>query len=88
MTTGPRVWHYRLVAELWTKFNLEVPELSHFRGQIGRFGQPVLDLGCGTGRVMLPLLAAGIEIDGCDVSEDMLYWCRERAKREGLTPAL
>ncbi|MBN1212417.1 MAG: methyltransferase, partial [candidate division Zixibacteria bacterium] len=31
-----------------------------------------LELGCGTGRVLIPLAEAGIEITGLDVSEHML----------------
>ena len=34
------------------------------------------------------LLRAGLDVDGCDVSEDMLALCREAAAREGLTPTL
>jgi 2-polyprenyl-3-methyl-5-hydroxy-6-metoxy-1,4-benzoquinol methylase len=32
----------------------------------------VLDVACGSGRLLLPLLRAGIDIDGCDISGDML----------------
>ena len=39
-------------------------------------GGPVLELGCGTGRVLLPLARAGIEITGLDLSADMLARCR------------
>ena len=31
---------------------------------------------------------AGLDVDGCDVSEDMIALCRERAEREGLSPTL
>jgi SAM-dependent methyltransferase len=55
---------------------------------IDTFGQPALDLGCGTGRLLLPYLAAGLEVDGCDYSKDMLAQCQERAAREQLTPRL
>ena len=33
---------------------------------------PVLELGCGTGRVLLPIARAGVEITGLDVSADLL----------------
>jgi len=37
-----------------------------------RVGGPVLEVGCGTGRVLLEVAARGIEIDGLDSSEDQL----------------
>jgi SAM-dependent methyltransferase len=33
---------------------------------------PVLEIGCGTGRVTIPLAAAGVDITGLDVSASML----------------
>jgi SAM-dependent methyltransferase len=41
-------------------------------------GGPVLEVGCGTGRVLVPTAEAGIEITGVDWSEDMLDVCRRR----------
>lgn len=35
-------------------------------------GSPVLEIGCGTGRVAIPLAAAGMEVTGLDSSPDML----------------
>jgi SAM-dependent methyltransferase len=35
-------------------------------------GSPVLELGCGTGRVLFPVAEAGLEIVGLDASPDML----------------
>jgi ubiquinone/menaquinone biosynthesis C-methylase UbiE len=55
---------------------------------ISRYGQPVLDVGCGTGRLLLDYLAQGLDIDGVDNSPDMLALCREKAQRQGLTPTL
>jgi ubiquinone/menaquinone biosynthesis C-methylase UbiE len=43
---------------------------------------------CGTGRLLLPYLRAGLAVDGCDVSADMIELCREKAAREGLSSAL
>jgi SAM-dependent methyltransferase len=39
---------------------------------VERYGEPALDLGCGTGRLLIPLLQAGLDVDGTDVSLDML----------------
>ena len=41
-------------------------------------GSPVLELGCGTGRVTIPVAQAGIEIYGLDLSESMLDVAREK----------
>jgi SAM-dependent methyltransferase len=54
----------------------------------GRAEGPVLDIGCGTGRVMLPCLQAGVDIDGLDLFEPMLARLRESAARRGLSPRL
>jgi SAM-dependent methyltransferase len=89
MMTQPQIWHYGLVARDWAEFQTGGgPEASCFRTMIDTFGQPALDLGCGTGRLLLPYLAAGLDVDGCDYSKDMLAQCQERAAREGLTPRL
>ncbi len=55
---------------------------------IAQNGQPVLDVGCGTGRLLLDYLAGGIDIDGVDNSPEMLDLCREKAGKLGLRPAL
>lgn len=89
MTDQPQTWHYGLVARWWAEFNLPDPaELAFYQGFVERDGQPALDLGCGTGRLLLPLLRAGLDVDGCDISPDMLALCREQAEREGLAPRL
>ncbi len=82
---APRTWHYGLVARWWAEFNLEGPEIEYFRPFV-EDGQPALDVACGTGRLLVPYLRAGLDVDGCDISPDMLALCRERAEREGLAP--
>ena len=83
----PQTWHYGLVAEWWARFNLGGPEVDYY-GRFVEAGQPALDAGCGTGRLLLPWLRAGLDVDGCDVSADMVAHCREQAALEGLTPTL
>jgi SAM-dependent methyltransferase len=39
---------------------------------------PVLELGCGSGRVLIPTAEAGVRIVGLDLSESMLAKCKER----------
>jgi SAM-dependent methyltransferase len=89
MSEQPRTWHYGLVAQWWAEFNVAEPaELAWYQAIIERDGEPALDLACGTGRLLLPLLRAGLDVDGCDLSPDMLALCAQRATRDGLTPRL
>ena len=89
MSDDPQTWHYGLMARWWAEFNEADPtELAYFQAFIERDGQPALDLACGTGRLLLPLVRAGLDVDGCDLSPDMLARCREQAVRDGLTPQL
>jgi SAM-dependent methyltransferase len=46
---------------------------------------PVLELGCGTGRLLLPVASLGVPIVGIDRSEPMLARARMRLKRARLT---
>jgi SAM-dependent methyltransferase len=43
---------------------------------------PVLELGCGTGRVLLPCARAGATIRGLDASDSMLARCRQKLASE------
>lgn len=88
MNDRPQTWHYGLVARHWAEHNTDGPEIAYFQKQIERHGQPALDAGCGTGRLLIPFLRADLDVDGCDVSPDMLALCQEKAEREGLKPRL
>ena len=86
-TQSASTWHHGVVARWWAEFNTTGPEIDYFR-QFVEAGQPALDVACGTGRLLLPYLRAGLDVDGCDISPDMLAQCREAAEREGLSPNL
>jgi len=51
-------------------------------------GGPVLEVACGTGRVLLPCLQAGVDIDGLDLFPEMLDVLRHKAAERGLSPRL
>lgn len=55
---------------------------------IAESGQPVLDVGCGTGRLLLDYMMQGIDIDGVDNSPEMLAHCRQKAQQLGIQPTL
>jgi SAM-dependent methyltransferase len=89
MSDEQGTWHHGLVARWWAEFNVATPaELAYYRGVIERFGEPALDLACGTGRLLVPLGAGGLDVDGADLSADMLALCDGQAKREGRSPGL
>src|SRR5215211_6418032 len=81
-------WHYGLVARWWAEFNEGGPELAYFRGYVEEGDGPALDVACGTGRLLVPFVEAGLDVDGCDVSADMIALCREHAERAGVAPTL
>jgi SAM-dependent methyltransferase len=81
--TEIRSWHHGLVARWWAEFNRDGDDIAYFRDVVRRSGEPVLDVGCGTGRVLLPLLRDGVDVDGADASADMLDWCRRTAGDSG-----
>ncbi len=58
---------------------------AFYLNRIAESGEPVLDVGCGTGRLLLDYMARGIDIDGVDNSAEMLALCREKAGRLGLS---
>jgi len=47
-----------------------------------QIGGPILEMGCGTGRVLLPIARMGIEIHGLDNATTMLGILRERIQDE------
>jgi SAM-dependent methyltransferase len=49
---------------------------------------PVLDIACGTGRILLPCLEEGVDIEGLDLFEPMLKTLRAKAVTLGLSPIL
>ena len=60
-----------------------------FWRRVAREGRgPVLDVGCGTGRVMVPLLRDGIDVDGIDFHGPMLERLRDKAAALGQRPRL
>lgn len=48
----------------------------------------ILEAAVGSGRMLIPLLQAGLLVDGLDYSPEMLASCRKRCEERGLSPAL
>ena len=80
-------WHHGLMARWWANFNVDGPEFDFFRQYVVS-GQPALDVGCGSGRLLVPWITSGLDVDGVDASADMLGACRDAARAVGCSPAL
>ena len=60
----------------WRHLTADIP---FWLNQARKFGGPILELACGTGRVSLPLAKAGFAVTGVDISDSMLAEARKKA---------
>src|SRR6266516_970152 len=58
--------------------NIEAIALGH-----GLTGHRLLDVGCGTGKSFVPMLARGYEVTACDISPGMVERAREAGEASG-----
>lgn len=77
---------YAFVADLydWVVPYRDRPDVSFFVDAAREAGSPVLEVGCGTGRVLIPSARAGLDVVGLDASPQMLAVCRERLQQENV----
>ena len=59
-------------------YNLDLPLYSALASKTQ---SPILEIGCGTGRVLLPLLQAGHVVTGVDISEEMLRLAQDKLQK-------
>ncbi len=78
--------HFDAVAEFYDAQYDAVGDEAFYLDRARAADGPVLEAGCGTGRIYLDLLAAGVDADGFDISTGMLDVLRERAAERGLDP--
>jgi SAM-dependent methyltransferase len=84
MTDAGGYQEYAFVADLYDHVTMyrDRPDVAFFVDAAVRSGGPVLELGCGTGRVLIPTARAGIDIVGLDLSAHMLAVCGGRLRLE------
>lgn len=61
-------------------------DIPFWVGRAKQAGGPVLEAGCGTGRVLIPVLQAGVDAEGLDLHPGMLEVLKKKAAALGLTP--
>jgi SAM-dependent methyltransferase len=60
-------------------------DIGFYLSQTEATGGPVLEMGCGTGRVAIALADAGFEVTGVDISPRMIAQANAKAAKLGLT---
>lgn len=76
---------YEMIAEYYDlEFADFTADVEVYLAFAQRTGEPILEVGCGTGRLLLPLAQAGYQVDGVDRSPAMLARAAERLKAAGL----
>jgi ubiquinone/menaquinone biosynthesis C-methylase UbiE len=73
----PSEKYYRDTARFYDAF-VKKPDETLYLELAKRFGSPILELACGTGRITLTLAQAGYEITGIELSPEMLEVAQEK----------
>jgi ubiquinone/menaquinone biosynthesis C-methylase UbiE len=87
----PKYDYHGMLADTWDLFRGDTsqsPDKSFYREIIRQYGQPVLDVGCGTGRLLLDYVQEDLDVEGVDNSPEMLALCSAKAAALGFQPAL
>ncbi len=73
--------HYATIARYYDALNADqVDDIPLYLELAGTASGTVLDVGCGSGRILFPLLAAGHEAHGIELETAMLGLAEERAR--------
>ena len=89
--TTPNYEYYGMLAEFWDLFRGDTStwdDRFFYLDVVRKYGQPVLDVGCGTGRILLDFMQQGIDIEGVDNSPEMLALLRQKAQKLNLQPTV
>lgn len=63
-------------------------DLEYYKSRLKDVQGKILEAAVGSGRIMIPLLEDGFDVEGIDYSEDMLKVCRERCEERNLEATL
>lgn len=77
-------WVYNLDKPIGRSFG----DLEYYQGLLASCDGPILEPAVGNGRIFVPLLEAGLPIEGFDASEEMLSYCQEACRARQLAAPL
>lgn len=63
-------------------------DIEYYRDRLKDCKGRILEAMVGSGRVIIPLLESGLNVDGVDYSSEMLASCRRHCEARGLKPEL
>jgi len=64
------------------------PDVPYYIQHLSQIDGRILEAMVGTGRLLIPLLEAGLTVEGIDTSPHMLAVCRQNCAKRGLNPNL
>jgi ubiquinone/menaquinone biosynthesis C-methylase UbiE len=81
--TGLAALHWATISDTDSRW-----DQAFYKQMIQQNGGRALELGCGAGRLLLTYLQEGLDVEGVDISNEMLAVCRKHAESVGLRPVL
>ncbi|MEE9406336.1 MAG: class I SAM-dependent methyltransferase, partial [Candidatus Aenigmarchaeota archaeon] len=72
---------YGRIAPYYDLVYEDVHDIAMYKRLAREFGEPILEIACGTGRVMLELAKLGYEVGGVDNNNDMLDILRKKLEK-------
>jgi SAM-dependent methyltransferase len=85
-------WDYGTLAtevyELDKPIGRSFGDVEYYARELAGTRGKILEPAAGTGRILIPLLEAGLDVEGLDSSPEMLAVCRQHCRDRGLDPVL
>lgn len=76
------------VYELSKPVGYSFGDIEYYAERLRGITGKILEVACGSGRVLIPLLKSGLQVEGVDNSPYMLNSCKQKCEELGLYPAL
>lgn len=76
------------VYEITKPVDGDYPDIPYLIQHLSQIGGRILEAMVGTGRLLIPLLEAGLNVEGIDASPNMLVACQRNCTVRGLNPVL